>query len=96
MDHVVESTTSLTLPDGLAETIAADRAAYTLPPRLPDVAERLIHAGLALLFPHYTREAGCRATHVEDDAQTLIEALQEALALPGTDEATRQIGRAHV
>ncbi len=34
--------------------IAADRAALTLPRELPRLAEQVIHASLALLFPHFT------------------------------------------
>ena len=77
------------LPPGLAEAITADRCDYRLPPRLPDVAERVIHAGLALLFPHFTGEPGCRAEQVTEDAASLHRLLAEALALPGTDLAGR-------
>ena len=71
------------LPTGLADAICADRRAFALPPGLPDVAERLIHAYLALLFPHFTGTAGCRAEEVADDAARLGRLLDEALALPG-------------
>lgn len=81
---------SLALPEGFVDQIAAERAAYDLPPRLPDVAERLIHAFLALLFPHYTREVGCRVEQVQDDAEALVELLDEALALPAVEEDTRR------
>ncbi len=87
VDHPTEP---LHLPVDLVEQIAADRAAYDLPTRLPDVAERLIHAYLALLFPHYTRDAGCRAGEVGADVQTLVDLLQEGLALPGSDATGRR------
>lgn len=90
VDTAVETHPPLILPPGFADALAADRAAHTLPPRLPDVAERLIHASLALLFPHFTREPGCRAAHVADDADTLVALLQEALALPGTDASAQR------
>lgn len=78
------------LPPELAAAIATDRAAYRLPPRLPDVAERLIHAFLGLLFPHFTGTPGCRADGVADDAAALGRLLEEALALPGVDPADRR------
>lgn len=85
----MDSSPSVTLPPELAAAICADRAAYELPPRLPDVAERVIHAALALLFPHFTREAGCRSGEVEADAAALAALLDEALALPGVDARAR-------
>lgn len=78
------------LPPGLADAIAADRVAYRLPPRLPEVAERLIHSGLGLLFPHFTRTPGGGAEHVADDAAALSRLLDEALALPGLDPEGRR------
>ena len=76
---------SLALPAGFADVLAAERAAYDLPPQLPRVAEQLIHAFLALLFPHYTREPGCRAGNVDADADALFHLLGEALTLPTID-----------
>ena len=73
----------LQLDDDLISRICADRAAYDLPTRLPDVAERLIHTYLALLFPHYTRDAGCGPGEVEADVRALVDLLRDALALPG-------------
>ena len=93
VDHVTQS---LQLRADLVAQIAADRSAYDLPTRLPDVAERLIHAYLALLFPHYTGEAGCRAGEVPADVRALVDLLEEALALPGTDETARRDGVAGV
>jgi len=84
----------LVLPPELAAAIATDRAAYRLPPRLPDVAERLIHAFLGLLFPHFTGTPGCRADGVTDDAAALGRLLDEALALPGVDPAAQQAAAA--
>lgn len=90
MENAVQTSPSLRLPDGFADAICADRAAYELPPRLPDVAERLIHAALALLFPHFTREPGCRSGEVEADAAVLAGLLDDALALPGVDGDLRR------
>lgn len=78
------------LPPILAEAITADRCDYRLPARLPDVAERVIHAGLALLFPHFTGEPGCPVDDVADDAAALGHLLDEALALPGLAPAGRR------
>ncbi|GAB2936119.1 hypothetical protein GCM10027047_35900 [Rhodococcus aerolatus] len=96
MENALETSPTLRLPDGLADAICADRAAYELPPRLPDVAERLIHAALALLFPHFTREPGCRSGEVEADAATLAALLDEALALPGVDGPLRRAAAANL
>jgi len=74
--------------DDFLEQIAADRAAYSLPVQLPGVAERLIHAYLALLFPHYTR--ACRADEVEADLRAFSDLLEEGLGLPGYDDADRR------
>lgn len=78
------------LPHGFADVLAAQRRAYDLPPQLPRVAEQLIHAFLALLFPHYTQEADCRAGAVDADAATLVRLLDDALTLPGIDVDTRR------
>ena len=85
MDASADLSPVLGLPAGFAGVLAAERAAYDLPPRLPRVAEQLIHAFLALLFPHYTREAGCRAGEVDADAAALFQLLDEALTLPAID-----------
>ena len=71
------------LPEGFAAVLAGERAAYRLPPDLPDTAERLIHASLALLFPHFTRGLTCRAGAVETDAAELVRLLERAMDLPG-------------
>ena len=89
MENVAEPAVSL-LPTGLADEICADRAAYALPPHLPDLAERVLHAALALLFPHFTREPGCRSAQVESDAQSLAGLLVEALTLPGVEDTLRR------
>ena len=78
------------LRPSLAAAITADRCDYRLPARLPDVAERVIHAGLTLLFPHFTGEPGCRADDVADDAVALGRLLDEALALPDLTPAGRR------
>ena len=83
------------LPPGFADVLAAERAAYDLPPQLPKVAEQLIHAFLALLFPHYTQEAGCRAGDVDADADALAQLLDDALTLPAMDaDMRRRVSRA--
>ena len=93
MDASEQGTPLLALPAGFADALAADRAAYDLPPQLPRVAEQLIHAFLALLFPHYTQEAGCRANDVNADAATLFRLLDDALTLPSIDvEVRRRVG----
>lgn len=78
------------LRPSLAAAITADRCDYRLPARLPYVAERVIHAGLALLFPHFTGEPGCRADDVADDVAALGRLLDEALALPDLTPAGRR------
>ncbi len=72
------------------ELIAAERRAHALPPRLPQVAERLVHRVLALLFPHFTGEPGCRADQVGADLVALRALLLDALALPGLEPAARE------
>jgi serine O-acetyltransferase len=74
---------AIELPGGFAALLAGERAAYRLPPDLPDTAERLIHASLALLFPHFTRGSTCRADAVEADAAVLVRLLEQAMDLPG-------------
>ncbi len=89
MENAVDPATSL-LPAGFADEICADRVAYALPPHLPDLAERVLHAALALMFPHFTREPGCRAAQVDTDARALAGLLEEALALPGVAASLRR------
>ncbi|MEO6879652.1 MAG: serine O-acetyltransferase [Mycobacteriaceae bacterium] len=86
---MVSSAQVLQLPAGFTEVLAAERAAYRLPPDLPDVAEHLIHAYLALLFPHFTRGAHCRADGVAADADSFVHLLEQGLDLPDVDAATR-------
>jgi serine O-acetyltransferase len=74
---------AIELPGGFAALLAGERAAYQLPPDLPDTAERLIHASLALLVPHFTRGSTCRADAVEADAAVLVRLLEQAMDLPG-------------
>lgn len=90
MDASGQTSPLMGLPAGFADVLAAERAAYDLPPQLPKVAELLIHAFLALLFPHYTREPGCRTGNVDADAVALFELLDEALTLPSIDVDTRR------
>jgi len=85
MDASAHASPLLALPAGFADVLAAERASYDLPPQLPKVAEQLIHAFLALLFPHYTQEVGCRAGDVDADAAALFQLLDEALTLPAID-----------
>ena len=89
MSDVPGTSNSAVLPEGFAELIAGDRAAYPLPARLPAVAEDLIAAFLALLFPHYTRVNGAEPCGVDEDALALVERLDEALALPAVDDPMR-------
>lgn len=90
MDQSARDAAMPVLPAGFADLLAAERAAYDLPPQLPKIAEQLIHAFLALLFPHYTSEAGCRADDVDGDAATLFRLLDEAMTLPAVDADTRR------
>ncbi|MEO9137928.1 MAG: serine acetyltransferase [Jatrophihabitans sp.] len=90
MDPAAESPASNALPAGFADLLAAERAAYELPPQLPAVAEQVIHAFLALLFPHYTQDPDCRTRSVDHDAQRLVRLLDEALALPTVSPETRR------
>ena len=97
MDPSTHASPALELPAGFADVLAAERAAYDLPPQLPKVAEQLIHAFLALLFPHYTREDGCRAGDVDADAAALFRLLDEALTLPGIGvDIRRRVSREFV
>ena len=97
MDRSAHDSPILGLPAGFADVLAAERAAYDLPPQLPKIAEQLIHAFLALLFPHYTSEAGCRADDVDGDAATLFQLLDEALTLPAIDaDIRRRVSREFV
>jgi serine O-acetyltransferase len=90
VDPAAESSTSSALPAGFADLIAAEREAYELPPQLPAVAEAVIHAFLALLFPHYTQVSDGRTRSVDHDAQRLVRLLDEALALPTVGDQTRR------
>ena len=92
MDRVSDS---LPVPADFVQQIAADRAAYALPVQLPDVAERLIHAYLALLFPPFTRGSDRLASGVAADVAALAELLEGTLALPGYAD-TPQHGTAGV
>lgn len=90
VDPAADTSTPSVLPFGFAGLLAAERAAYELPPQLPAVAEHLIHAFLALLFPHYTQDVDCRNRDVDQDARRLVRLLDEALALPTVDDETRR------
>lgn len=90
VNPAAESSLSSALPAGFADLIEADRAAYELPPQLPAVAEAVIHAFLALLFPHYTQVSDGLTRTVDHDAQRLVRLLDEALALPTVGEEKRR------
>lgn len=75
--------------DAFVALIAQERRSHALPPRLPQLAERLIHQVMALLFPHYTGEPGCRWRDVEADVAALRALLVEALELPGLEPGAR-------
>ena len=77
-------------PGAFAALLAAERRSYALPPRLPQVAEHLVHRVLGLLFPHYTGEPGCRADEVAADLVALRALLLDALALPGLEPEARE------
>ena len=68
------------LPEAFAAALVADRAANPLPRDLPQRAEDLIHAYLALLFPQFTAAPRATAAEVADDAATLRALLVGVLA----------------
>lgn len=68
------------LPDAFVAVLAAERAANPLPRDLPQRAENLIHAYLALLFPQFTAAPRATAAEVVADAATLRAMLLGALA----------------
>ena len=68
------------LPEGFVAALVADRAANPLPRDLPQRAEDLIHAYLALLFPQFTAAPRASAAEVVDDAATLRALLVGVLA----------------
>jgi serine O-acetyltransferase len=65
--------------------LARERQEYSLPPRLHELAERLIHHALELLFPHFAAEVGGRAGDIAEEVAALQALLTEALCLPGAD-----------
>ncbi len=67
------------------EQLARERQEYSLPPRLHELAERLIHRALELLFPHFAAEVGGRAGDIAEEVAALQALLTEALCLPGAD-----------
>ncbi len=72
--------------DGTApflDLLAHERQAYALPPRLRELAERVIHRTLELLFPHFAAEVGGRAGEVGEELAALRLLLTDALRLPG-------------
>ncbi len=72
--------------DGTApflDLLAHERQAYALPPRLRELAERVIHRTLELLFPHFAAEVGGRAGEVAEELAALRTLLTDALRLPG-------------
>jgi serine O-acetyltransferase len=71
--------------DGTApflDLLADERQAYALPPRLRELAERVIHRTLELLFPHFAAEVGGRAGEVGAELLALRTLLTDALRLP--------------
>lgn len=68
------------LPDAFVAVLTAERAANPLPRDLPQRAENLIHAYLALLFPQFTAAPRATAAEVVADAATLRAMLVGALA----------------
>ncbi len=69
------------LDAALVATIAEDRAALALPRDLPQLAEQVIHASLALLFPHFGGDGPrSSASDVNADAAALHALLVRALA----------------
>ena len=99
----VRSSAGARAPDpAFLAVIARDRRSYALPPDLPQLAERLIHRSLGLLFPHYSHAVVARAgstagtdgdadhaAQVLADHEALESLLREALHLPGLAEAAR-------
>ena len=67
------------------DQLARERQEYSLPPRLHELAERLIHRALELLFPHFAAEVGGRAGDIAEEVAALQAMLIEALCLPGAD-----------
>lgn len=64
--------------------LARDREVYAMPPRLHELAERVAHRTLALLFPHFAAEVGGRAGDVADELARLEQELADVLRLPET------------
>lgn len=64
------------------DQLAREREEYALPPRLRELAERVIHRALELLFPHFAAEVGGRAGAVADELAALRTLLADALRLP--------------
>ncbi len=67
------------------DQLARERQEYSLPPRLHELAELLIHRALELLFPHFAAEVGGRAGDIAEEVAALQTLLTDALCLPGTD-----------
>lgn len=65
------------------DQLARERQEYSLPPRLHELAELLIHRALELLFPHFAAEFGGRAGDIAEEVAALQTLLAEALRLPG-------------
>ena len=68
------------LPEAFLRALVADRAANPLPRDLPQRAEALVHAYLALLFPQFTAAPRATAAEVAADAATLRALLAGVLA----------------
>ena len=65
------------------DLLARERQDYTLPPRLRELAELVVHRALELLFPHFAAEVGGRAGDVAEELAALRVLLVDALRLPG-------------
>ena len=78
-------------------TLAAERAALSLPRELPLVAEQLIHASLALLFPHFGGTSACSGEdEVAGEAAALHALLVRALTGTSGGAAARAMADAHL
>ncbi len=85
------------LDPSLVATLAADRASLTLPRELPQRAEQVIHASLALLFPHYGgRDPRASEREVSDDAAALHALLVRTLTGTVDDAAARDLADAQL
>ncbi len=66
------------------DRLAQGRQEYSLPPRLHELSEQVVHRVLELLFPHFAAEVGGREGDVAEELAALRVLLVDALRLPGT------------